>query len=487
MPVSGHDPEIIICLRPLTSNSSIADVISVDTGVMLLSYFFFTQVEYQPSASNRTPRFSDSSDFQTRSGNLQASHDLAVSPPKCHIRKAVQEMNTSTTPSTITPFNVTTLAAMSNPYLALLPPDMARAAQATVYVQVGTLGMFLWDILMNLHGDYQIIAGHAPRHTSSLAGRKPNKMIFRVGLPTVVYFISRIMTLGFQLSSTLLMVAPVSCTPTARIIGATSYLSIISTALLFFFRVRAVYHNHPYIRAVFFSLWIITVGLASVDILFINVGTLSLPRMQTQCVLLNVKKIFALIPGLAVLLYDTSVFLAISYKLYRNSHLEESSSNVRGLGSRTEAFFFPGKKLPAFSRALLKDGQVYYLISFLCSAALVAFLLAPNVSDYYRLFLVPVHLAVINSMACHVFRNVKLGRIQNRQVDELLDSSMQFHASSVVTPIASGMHMVPASRWESPSPSTIGSQTETETRTESPALGTGRNSPAEWKRDWNTL
>ncbi|KAF5372120.1 hypothetical protein D9758_005017 [Tetrapyrgos nigripes] len=117
----------------------------------------------------------------------------------------------------------------------------------------------LWDILMNLRGDYQIIVGPVSRrHASSLAGRNLNKMIPRIGLPmpTVVYFISRIVTLGYLLSLTLFMVAPVQCTPTAHIVGVTSHLSMTSTGLLFFFRVSALYHNHRYIRATFFSLWI---------------------------------------------------------------------------------------------------------------------------------------------------------------------------------------------------------------------------------------
>ncbi|KAF5372173.1 hypothetical protein D9758_004996 [Tetrapyrgos nigripes] len=398
-------------------------------------------------------------------------------------------MNT-TPPLTITPFNVTTLAAFSNPYLALLPPDIARSAQVTIYVQVGALGMFIWDILMNLRGDYQIIVGPVPHHASSLAGCNSNKMIPRIGLPTVVYFISRLMTLGSQLSLTLFMIAPVPCTPTTHIIGVTSHLSMASTTLLFFFRVSALYHSHPYIRAIFFSFWIITVGLTSVaNLLYTDVATLSLPGMQTQCVPLKFQRIFALIPALAILLHDTLVFLAISYKLYMNAHLAESSSNARGLGSRTGAFFFPGKKLPAFSRALLKDGQVYYLISSLCSTAVVALLLAPNVNDYYSLFLTPVEFAVLNSMACHVFRNVKLGRIQDREIDESHTiSTMQFHGSSVVTPVSSGVHTVPSCPRENPSPSVIEAQTEAdeETQTEGSMFGM-RNDRAELMRDWNAL
>ncbi|KAF5328554.1 hypothetical protein D9758_017999 [Tetrapyrgos nigripes] len=441
-----------------------------------------------------TPHSSDSSSFQTVSDNLQASHDFSLSPPKCNTRTVDQEMNAAAaTPSTITPLNVTTSAVISNLYtpLVFLPPDIASSAQNTIYVQVGTLGMFIWDILMNLRGDYQIIVGPASRHAGSLAEqRNQNRMIPRIGLPTVAYFISRIMTLGFQLGMTLFLLAPVPCTPTAHIVEVAFFLSKISTTLMFFFRVNALYYNHPYIRAIFFSLWIITVGLISpAHFMFTDVETLSVPGMQARCLLLKTKRIFALIPAWAILLHDTSVFLAISYKLYRNAHLEESSWNVRGLGSRTGAFFFPGKKLPPFSRALLKDGQVYYLVSSLCSTVVVALLLATNVNEDYRLLLIPVEIAVINSTACHVFRNVKLGRIQNREIDDLSHtiSAMQFHGSPVVTPVASGV-MVTSCLRENPSLSVIEAQTETDTETQTRSSSFGMiNDPAELKRDGNTL
>jgi hypothetical protein len=127
------------------------------------------------------------------------------------------------TPPNAAAFNMTSLVGI-NPYtpIALLPPNVAREAQNTVYVQIGTLGvcilfslcisqvdilwnlkndfysflqMFLWDILTNLRGDYQIIT----MGPSSTTGRS------KIGLPIIVYFFSRMTTLASQLSSTLLM------------------------------------------------------------------------------------------------------------------------------------------------------------------------------------------------------------------------------------------------------------------------------------------
>jgi hypothetical protein len=142
----------------------------------------------------------------------------------------------------------------------------------------------------------------------------------------------------------------------------------MSTALLFFFRVSALYHNHRYLRAVFFTLWIATVGISSFEFLMFDAATISLPHFQQQCIITKMSRIFVLIPSLGILLHDTAVFFAISYKVYKNSQLEaqpvilsSATVTVRGLGSKTGIFFFPGKKLPAFSRSLLKDGQAYYL------------------------------------------------------------------------------------------------------------------------------
>jgi len=54
------------------------------------------------------------------------------------------------------------------------------------------------------------------------------------------------------------------------------------------------------------------------------------------------------------LVNDTLVFLAISWRLMRNAHAE----NSLGTKFRTLAF---GHYLPSLSKALLQDGQAYYL------------------------------------------------------------------------------------------------------------------------------
>jgi len=43
-------------------------------------------------------------------------------------------------------------------------------------------------------------------------------------------------------------------------------------------------------------------------------------------------------------------------------------------------------------------------------------LLIPNISDYYRIVMISPHIALVNSMACRVFRKVKLGMIREDDI-----------------------------------------------------------------------
>ena len=57
---------------------------------------------------------------------------------------------------------------------------------------------------------------------------------------------------------------------------------------------------------------------------------------------------------IAPLVHDTLVFIAISYRLVQNARIEGD------IKQNFQIAMF-GKYLPAFSRALLLDGQRYYL------------------------------------------------------------------------------------------------------------------------------
>ncbi|KAJ7903949.1 hypothetical protein B0H13DRAFT_1881967 [Mycena leptocephala] len=71
--------------------------------------------------------------------------------------------------------------------------------------------------------------------------------------------------------------------------------------------------------------------------------------------------------------------------------------------------FMTGQYLPDFSRAVLKDGQLYYLITVTSNLLLVGMFYDNHVAVTYRTLLADPNLMVTNTMVCHVFQNTKFG------------------------------------------------------------------------------
>ena len=128
------------------------------------------------------------------------------------------------------------------------------------------------------------------------------------------------------------------------------------TALLFFFRVRALYHDTPVVIVIFGLLWLSVVA-----------GALTLPisnGTQASHILPDEKYciVTATFPGYAGLviilpaIYDTLVFFAVSYRLYPAQEVGETTTWKERIG-----LFFTGQGLPKLSKALLQGGQQYYL------------------------------------------------------------------------------------------------------------------------------
>lgn len=121
-----------------------------------------------------------------------------------------------------------------------------------------------------------------------------------------------------------------------------------ATGFLFFIRLKAIYNRNRAVIAAFFVLWL---GLA-VGGIFIVVGVKGGPSGATQyCQDVSVKH-FVFYGEVAPLVFDTLVFLAISWRLSRVASIDEKR--------RFESMFL-GTNLPAFTKSLLQDGQIYYL------------------------------------------------------------------------------------------------------------------------------
>jgi hypothetical protein len=142
--------------------------------------------------------------------------------------------------------------------------------------------------------------------------------------------------------------------------------------------------------------------------------------------------------------YDTSIFLAISYRLLANLH------NERTPGEKIQFLFrdlFRGTNMHTFSNALFRDGQKYYMcvrsrltysimsgrnihiglffrrIAVLSNILTVSMVFASHVSPIYRgTFSIP-NVALTSIMACRVYRNARLHNVRSAGVSIPLSNS----------------------------------------------------------------
>ncbi|KAJ7883270.1 hypothetical protein B0H13DRAFT_1629112 [Mycena leptocephala] len=280
------------------------------------------------------------------------------------------------------------LTAPPNPLtpLAWLPPDIAYQSQIGNYVVVGTLGAFLWDVLSNVNNDYKLVTEH------------------RLGLGTAAYFFSRLSTLFYILMTTLFQTYELkNCTLSAKFNEASFAIVLPANCLLFFLRGRAIFNNNRYLVAFFFLLWLGVVGGGATIPTALTAGNVG---PTEYCMNIAGKSYAAYAVTIAPLIHDTVIFLAISWRLFGNSHVNHGfTGNIRA--------FVTGEYLPQFSKAVLKDGQLYYVITVISNAIATILVFNTNLSVTYRTMFSVSNVMVTNAMACHVFRNTKFGTPPN--------------------------------------------------------------------------
>ena len=132
--------------------------------------------------------------------------------------------------------------------------------------------------------------------------------------------------------------------------------TLASTSLLFFFRTRAVFNTYPWVVAFFASLWLAVLCGCVANIVEIFEPIPNSASNTPICINPGINP-FVAVATIIPLINDTLAFLAISWRLYRNSY---DPYTFQG-GVR---FLIFGDYLPAFSKALLQDGQAYYLLAF---------------------------------------------------------------------------------------------------------------------------
>ncbi|KAF9047785.1 hypothetical protein BJ165DRAFT_1527046 [Panaeolus papilionaceus] len=278
------------------------------------------------------------------------------------------------------------IALLPNPLtpFALLPPDVARQYIVAMFVLVASLTVLLWDILNNLRSDYVLLTQR------------------KIGLPTVVYFFSRISNLVYLLGEVIVTTAPIgNCKHTVLAGTALLPLAIPSTTLLLFFQVRAIYIRNRLLILFFGLTWLAVVAACAVQIMAATTGTSIGPTKY--CIQYSQAKPYSAAPAIVVLVNDTLMFLAVVYKVLQCSM--DSSSNIK-TGFKTFVF---GTSLPTLSKALLQNGQAYFLSTVGISLITVITFYISSIPPIYRVVMGFPDIALMNIMASRIYRNTKLG------------------------------------------------------------------------------
>ncbi|KAF7377210.1 hypothetical protein MSAN_00140700 [Mycena sanguinolenta] len=123
----------------------------------------------------------------------------------------------------------------------------------------------------------------------------------------------------------------------------------------------------------------------------------------TQCTITTLRGNVA-VSLIIPLINDTAIFFAINYRIL--AHMIVADSSMARL-----RVFLGGKGLSTLSRALLQSGQHFYLVAVAANVTLLVLLELRPLSPLYHAILVIPATALVNAMACLVFRRIKFGLI----------------------------------------------------------------------------
>ena len=148
-----------------------------------------------------------------------------------------------------------------------------------------------------------------------------------------------------------------NCGVFSTVAAACSSTAFSCTALLFFLRLRAIYNQNRITVSTFFVLWLV---FPAASIWFTYTSGIYLTRLNytsfKYCTDLgSATQGQFLVTQIGILVYDTLVFITISWRLCKISYVKPP-----GPRESLQLLLF-GEYLPIFTKSLYRDGQVYYL------------------------------------------------------------------------------------------------------------------------------
>jgi len=276
--------------------------------------------------------------------------------------------------------------------LAWLPPDDATRVQIAQYMISILFGAWVWDSLISVREEFRILVKR------------------RVSFPDLFYLLSRVGTCASLILTMIFISGHVSdCETLNTALTICAAVAQPINCLLFFFRVRAVYHDMSKAIGFFAFLWLTTLAGAVTSPLSSHGAELG---DSGFCILSGVNHLEA-VGVILILIHDTIVYLAISLRLTMWSLLEGAAAPQDSTGKWRYWLksFCSGQGMNKISRTLLKTGQLYYLATVGLNIAGVVVTLSSTCPVVYRGAILIIGAAIQNSVACRVYRQLKLGAI----------------------------------------------------------------------------
>ncbi|KAJ3560749.1 hypothetical protein NP233_g10632 [Leucocoprinus birnbaumii] len=270
-------------------------------------------------------------------------------------------------------------------YLNHYTPDGAFQFEAARNISLVVLGATIWDILVYVPGDIMIVRRSRP-------------------CPVIFCFVfSRIFACTLVSLAVAMTTHSISdCHALVNSIASMIILTMSTTSFLFLQRVRALYTESRALRLAFTLLWAVISVVCSITVI-LGAGSAHIPGTE-NCHYFVVDR-YTATAGFTWLFFDTLVFLAVSYWVI-TAHPVRDAATTRFTVSWVG--LISGRALPRLSKAVLQGGQQYYFLVICLNLPWTILLSISTVPSTYKVMMTPPLFALAASMACRVFRNLKM-------------------------------------------------------------------------------
>ncbi|THU78732.1 hypothetical protein K435DRAFT_699546 [Dendrothele bispora CBS 962.96] len=262
--------------------------------------------------------------------------------------------------------------------------------------------MYIWDICSNLSDEYKLLLKATSRP-----------------LPTIIYCLytgaQYVANHIYTVCNSFFTAAQIqNCQ--ALVLTSLSFCAVAlsSITLLFFLRLRAIFEDNLPIVGIFFVLWLGNVVCIS-RVPLISTGVSLTFQGVTQCIEADIRVRNASISAIGVLVHDTCVFIAISYRFMKNGSINDQGAGFKMV---TKTFIW-GKNLPWYSKILFQGSQLLYLITLMISTSTVILLHIPSIPIIYRIVADIPQMAILTSLTCKVFRDLRLGKVSDKPISHI--------------------------------------------------------------------